>query len=343
MQNTSENDTTKIHPAIAQTIIRTVESYGVDPRIILVKLGMNTIADLNQHKRLNGSKIDDVWRASVEVTKDDAIGVKFASHFQLGSLNGLGFSWMVSNTLLDGFSRISRFFGVISSAGKIEVKEEKSAIRIVLALPVPYGIAENAGIDAALALFVQLCRSARGDEVSPLCINMQRPEPSSVKAFDDFFQCEINYNSSQNELVFATDEMLRALPIANPDLARANDQVVMDYLRKYQVESTVGKVSSIVIESLPSGAPTIKSIADQLFMSTKTLQRRLKAEGLTFSSLLDNTRISLATNYLKQDWRSMGEICYLLGFTEPSNFTRWFKSETGESPAEFRRTQKAES
>lgn len=336
MHNAPDNDTTKIHPAIAQTIVRTVENYGVDPKEILAKLGVNSTSGFSQNKRLTGSKIDQLWRVSLAATEDDAIGVKFASQFQLGSLNGLGFSWMVSDTLLDGFSRISRFFGVISSAGKIEIQEEKNTIRIALVLPVPHGIAEDVGIDSALALFVQLCRSARGDELSPLSINMQRPEPSSVKSFDDFFQCKINYSASINELVFAKHEMLKTLPIANPDLARANDQVVMDYLRKYQVETTLGKVSSIVIESLPDGTPSIKSIADQLFMSSKTLQRRLKAEGITFSSLLDDIRLSLANNYLTQDWRSMGEICYLLGFTEPSNFTRWFKGETGKSPGECR-------
>jgi AraC-like DNA-binding protein len=201
---------------------------------------------------------------------------------------------------------------------------------------VPYGIAEDSGIDAALALFVQLCRSAREIEFSPLYVNMQRPEPSSVKSFDDFFQCKINYSASINELVFAKDEMLKSLPVANPDLARVNDQAVMDYLRQYQAETIMAKVSSIIIESLPIGTPSLKSVADQLFMSGKTLQRRLKEQDTAFSALLDDIRLTLANNYLIQEWRSIGEICYLLGFTEPSNFTRWYKSETGFSPVKFR-------
>jgi AraC-like DNA-binding protein len=81
--------------------------------------------------------------------------------------------------------------------------------------------------------------------------------------------------------------MLKTLPIANPDLARANDQVMIDYLRKYEVENISSKVSSIIIEALPSGIPSIQSIAKQLFMSSKTLQRKLKADGVTFTILLN--------------------------------------------------------
>lgn len=317
-----------------------MESYGVDSKEILAKLGFNVTNALNHSERMVGSKIDALWRASLAATGDDAIGVKFANHFQLGSLNGLGFSWMVSNTLLDGFSKISRFFGVISNVGKIEILEEKSEIKIALVLPVPFGIAQDAGIDAAMALFVQLCRSVRGAEFCPLYANMQRPEPLSVKAFDDFFQCKVNYSTSKNELVFAKDDMLKRLPVANPDLARLNDQAVMDYLRQYQVETIMSKVSSIIIELLPLGTPSLQGVADQLFMSGKTLQRRLKEQGTTFSSLLDDIRLTLANQYLTQEWRSIGEICYLLGFTEPSNFTRWYRGKTKISPIKFRENNK---
>jgi hypothetical protein len=86
-------------------------------------LGLNSTDDLN-HQSNSRQYIDYLWHAALNLTKDDAIGIEFSNHFQLGSLSGLDFSWMVSNTLLDGFYRIARFFRVISSAGIIEIYEE---------------------------------------------------------------------------------------------------------------------------------------------------------------------------------------------------------------------------
>lgn len=64
--------------------------------------------------------------------------------------------------------------------------------------------------------------------------------------------------------------------------------------------------------------------------------RRLHAEGISFKQLLDETRRELAAQYLQDSHRRIGEITYLLGFSEPSNFTRAFRRWTGLSPNEYR-------
>ena len=74
-------------------------------------------------------------------------------------------------------------------------------------------------------------------------------------------------------------------------------------------------------------------------MSNRTLQRKLKEEGVSFSHILQESRIQLAKSYLRQPNRSVIEVCYLLGFSEPSAFSRAFKRWTGDSPASYRDQQ----
>ncbi len=333
---TQSSDPAKIHPAIAQTLVRTIESYGIDAKALLAQAGVDMDMQKQASSRIDGSKIDDIWRLALKATNDDAIGIKFASHFRLGSLHGLGFSWAASSTLMDAFDRLSRYFAVISNVGKVKVKDVQDHVEVALVLPVPYGIAQDSAIDSALALFMHLCRMVHSDQFKPVKVEFQRPAPNSSHAFDDFFQCPIQYGAKEDKLVFYAQDMREELSVANPDLARANDQVVIDYLRKHEAQQLVGKVTALMIDALPSGTPTQQMVADQLHMSSKTLQRRLSAENTTFSNLLDDVRIDLAKKYLAQKWRSIGEICYLLGYSEPSNFTRWFRGMTGVTPLGFR-------
>ena len=79
-----------------------------------------------------------------------------------------------------------------------------------------------------------------------------------------------------------------------------------------------------------------KRAAEALHISNRTLQRRLKSEGTSFMDLLQDTRLQLARKYLRQRSRSVVETSYLLGFSEPSTFSRAFKRWTGMAPAEFR-------
>ena len=77
-------------------------------------------------------------------------------------------------------------------------------------------------------------------------------------------------------------------------------------------------------------------IAQTLHISLRSLQRMLNKEETYFKTLLETTRQELALHYIRETHRTLGEITYLLGFSEPSNFTRAFKRWTGKTPAAYR-------
>ena len=89
---------------------------------------------------------------------------------------------------------------------------------------------------------------------------------------------------------------------------------------------------------MPDGPPNQKQIAQALHVSNRTLQRKLKDEGTSFVDLLQDTRLQLAQKYLAQPGRSVVEITYMLGFSEPSTFSRAFKRWTGQAPADYRQS-----
>jgi AraC-like DNA-binding protein len=96
------------------------------------------------------------------------------------------------------------------------------------------------------------------------------------------------------------------------------------------------RVKVALLEHLPSGHVSEEEIAQGLHLSLRTLQRKLRDEGTSYKELLDETRRELATEYIKNPHVSISEITYLLGFSEPSNFSRAFKRWTGSSPSAFR-------
>lgn len=288
-------------------------------------------------ERISAASLQQVWRLAVSAT-DDGFGIQFARSIQPVALHGLGFSWMASQTLRQSLERLVRFFRLLTTAGDIELHEEQGQLRLWFRLPVAAGIAAPASIDGALAMFVHLCRISRGDSVDPVRVSLQRPRPVRDDLFAEFFGCDPEYDAPENCLWFDLNLLDQPLPMANAELARANDQIVMEYLARLQTGSLQQQIRHQVIESLPSGLPDLDEIAQQLNMSSRTLQRRLKEEGLTYKQLLEETRAQLAQQYLSNSQRSIGEVSYLLGFTEPSNFIRAFRRWTGETPAQYRQS-----
>ena len=71
-------------------------------------------------------------------------------------------------------------------------------------------------------------------------------------------------------------------------------------------------------------------------MTTRTLRRRLLAEGTTFSEQLDHVRRELAIDYVERGGRSITEVSFLLGFSTTGAFHRAFRRWTGQAPSEYR-------
>jgi AraC-like DNA-binding protein len=69
------------------------------------------------------------------------------------------------------------------------------------------------------------------------------------------------------------------------------------------------------------------------------MHRQLAKEGMTYMSILGAVRGELVPRYLEGRERPLSEISGLLGFSEPSAFTRWFRTKFGCSPTEFREKQ----
>ncbi len=72
-------------------------------------------------------------------------------------------------------------------------------------------------------------------------------------------------------------------------------------------------------------------------MSPRTLQRRLREQGVVFNDVLDAMRLRAAKSYLARGDVAGAEVAYLLGFAEPSSFNRAFKRWSGQTPTEYRR------
>ena len=87
---------------------------------------------------------------------------------------------------------------------------------------------------------------------------------------------------------------------------------------------------------LRGGDPSLESVAHELGMSERSLQRHLRELGYTYNAVADELREAMARLYLEQPDIALAEIAYLLGFAEQSTFNRAFKRWTGCTPKQAR-------
>lgn len=133
---------------------------------------------------------------------------------------------------------------------------------------------------------------------------------------------------------------LLAWPVPNADvglypvLQQHAEQLLRE--RSRSGEGIAAQVHAAIIKNLAHDRVRLSSIAEELKLSPRTLQRKLNEAGASFQQVLDQARFALATDYLRQESLSLVDISFLLGYQEQSAFTHAFKEWAGVNPGAWR-------
>jgi AraC-like DNA-binding protein len=147
----------------------------------------------------------------------------------------------------------------------------------------------------------------------------------------------VNFNSAQNALVFSKADVNRPFITYNADLLAAVAPQLEAELAQRLSQTTLAEQVKVVLKRLLAGQrPGIALVARDLRMSTRTLQRRLTEEGVSFQQLLQEARRELAHHYLLHSTLELNETAYLLGYEDANSFFRAFQSWEGTTPGQWR-------
>jgi AraC-like DNA-binding protein len=315
-----------------------IDSYGHDSAELFAKAGLDHSRLKDPLARFSFQAVTRLWGFARDLIDDPCFGIRVASFWHPTSLHALGYSWLASNSLEEAFERTSRYIRIVNTGAQGALKFERTEADYCLILdpskmkPHPLPVT----VDASLAILMIMCRAAYGEDLRPIRVSYQHPEPESTDCFNEFFKAPVSFSQPETAMWLEADVVTAPLATANPELVRINDQIVTDYLAHLDRHDVTMQVRAKLIERLPSGQVTEEEIANSIHISQRSLQRRLKEQGLSFTQLLASTRSELGLQYVRDPQRSFNEIAFLLGFSEPGNFTRAFKRWHGKSPSEYR-------
>ena len=97
-----------------------------------------------------------------------------------------------------------------------------------------------------------------------------------------------------------------------------------------------GSVRLLIAGMIEGDNPTIERLSAAAGTSVRTFQRRLDAEGTSFSALLDDVRRARAIEKLSECNIAVGQVSAELGYARQASLTRAVRRWTGRSPSSYR-------
>ena len=189
-----------------------------------------------------------------------------------------------------------------------------------------------------LVLMVRLVRYAAWPGWNPTQVNLRATSVPEGPMRRVVGGAEIRSAQEVTSIAFASSQFagpVHALPAKSSPVWKQRRR----WLHQRERQEDIAASLRIVLPAyLPDGSASIEQAARLARMSVRSLQRRLKEHGLTYSELLDELRHDLAIYLLRDRSRPVSQVSQTLGYREPAIFTRAFRRWTGQSPTSFRQS-----
>ena len=317
----------------ADILWKTMEAYGLDPEPIFIKEDITREMIMKPGARISYKKSKNLWEKLSKLIKDPCFGLRAGQYWHPSHFNALGFAWLASVTLREALTRLVRYVQMISESTKIHLEENAAGLSVVNldTMEVP------AYMDFSMIILSEACRLNFGSGFKPVAIHFIHAEPSCAGDYVRFFEAPVTFSAKDNRFTISVSDADKRLPTGNKHLASLHDQYVLRYLDKMNNLNLAQQVKAAFLDLMPAGHMSVERVAGRLNMTARSLQRKLRDEGTTFSKLVDEARRELAEDYIHDPSFSLMEAAFILGFSDYSSFSRAYKRWTGMSPSKARK------
>ena len=169
----------------------------------------------------------------------------------------------------------------------------------------------------------------------PIQINFHTARPNSLTEYYRLFNTRLKFNQPRTEIIFSRQIFDKHSKSVKLGLIETLKEKVADEISNLDKENEIiYNLKKCILRHKPQRI-SVELAASELNLSSRTLQRKLKRLNTHYKAIEYELQLNLSETYLKERRMSVEEISYLLGFSEPSAFIRFFKSLTSLTPTEY--------
>jgi AraC-like DNA-binding protein len=306
---------------------------------MLCRLSNVTIAELKEGKvPLSAKQVNDVWLNAVHLTKDDCFGLHFGESLQLSALGIVGEIIKTSDTVGGALTIAASLTPLITDAFCLELLEDENTFTVKFVPQIVEWKKSPALLQVLDFLMVFVIHELDGlllKKVRPITVQYAAAR-NHQKEYERVMRCLPEFDQPENVITFDLTYWKEPILSANFELQRVLIEKIKPFTGMINEKMTLQRrIYNYLMSNAYLGIISQEEIAANFNLSTRTLQRKLKEEGVGFQQLADEARKALAINYLKSGSYPLKQISYMLGYNETTAFIRTFKRWTGTTPAVY--------
>lgn len=321
----------------SRALVAACERLGIDTEAMLRATGIRRETLQDPDARLPNRDVGALWAKAYELSGDPVLSLHVAEACPVGAYKVIDSLGSCARSVGEAFRDTSRYFPLINTAVRIAIEESTDPVTFdVSGESGPAGVSRPYA-EYCLAAFVLHVRAGTGVPFRLSRVTFTHRPPADASEHERVFGCPVRFEAEHNRLFI--DRAAWETPSRSPHagvlgVLKEHAEILMSRLPRGP--DLIERTRRAIGGRLRRGDPSLESVAREVGMSERSLQRHLQDLGYTYNALADEVREAAAWLYLEQPDVALAEIAYLLGFADQSAFHRAFKRWTGCTPKQAR-------
>lgn len=321
-------------------IMKTMVQKGFDSEQFCKYASFDTSLLQDVEARISGEELERLTIAAAHFTQDSHFGLHQGQIMEFADMGILGYVMMHSQTVVDALTAYQRYNVLLCSGFNLDWDLEGDDVKISMFLQHPGQgqMSRHCIEDMASSLF-RLIGRLSNRAIPLLEVAFRHESTADLTPYQPVFGRVPHFAADSNYLRFNKEVLHYPVLYSDAKLLSIFENIAQETRQELtQASRFTEQVVQWIRTCMPSYFPTLQQTADFLQMSSRTLQHKLKEENTTYNDLSIQVRKELAMGYLRKWEFSVGDIAYVLHFSEPSAFQNAFKKWTGLTPGQYRAT-----
>jgi len=318
-----------------------LNTIGVDEKALLKRVGLDPVRLKSTDLRVSQSQASEfVTRAIIE-SGEPGLGIMLARELRLPLHGALGTAVMSSRTLEEALDLMTRYLTLRAPHLQVDRRHQDGQALYTISCDIDLGPLQGFIMDAMLFGCASMGAQLTGAPVAGSSIHRRGPEPTYFHRFRQQIPVPVVYGATEDAIVIPDPQLALPIRFTDDQLAASSKAQCEEALRLLTEDAGFACRVRRVIETSHPFPPKLARVATTLFVSERTLKRRLQAEEASFQHLVDQVRLERAGELLRKTTMNLSQIADALGYADAANFTRAFKRWTGHSPSQYRNREHA--
>jgi len=325
-----------ISTVVVRAIVAEVENRGLHAERVLRAGGIDRAILAQPAHGVRFREFDRVVRQAMELTCDPGLGLTIGRHAPESMLNVLGMLLVTSRTIRESFDYLSKYGSLVASGFDWQLIEAGERTRIGYTCTGEPSETSRFGADCAMSLLLRIGRHFAPVD-PPLAVGFMHAEPVYAARYAALFGCPVQFGQASNALVFNSVWVDRMQPHADALLCSMMESTAARLQQEASGTRTfVDRVRVALRYETDLANVDCEALAARWGLSRRVLRRRLSAESVSLSELLDEARCRRAVSELRRPETKIKDVAEDLGYSETSAFHRAFKRWTGRTPSDYK-------